>query len=195
MKTISAKDVTAVILAGGMGRRMGGQDKGLVNYKKGTLIEHVIAGISQQTDNILINANRNIDVYSRFGYPIVEDSLSDFQGPLAGFYAAMAAVNSDYILTLPCDGPFVAVDYLSSMVDALNQNDYEMAIASDGERMQPVYALLPVDLRPSLEQFLKEGDRKIDRWYKQHQYTLVEFDASTRLFTNINTPEDIQEFS
>jgi molybdenum cofactor guanylyltransferase len=195
MKTISAKDVTAVILAGGMGRRMGGQDKGLVNYKKGTLIEHVIAGISQQTDNILINANRNIDVYSRFGYPIVEDSLSDFQGPLAGFYAAMAAVNSDYILTLPCDGPFVTIDYLSSMVDALNQNDYEMAIASDGERMQPVYALLPVDLRPSLEQFLKEGHRKIDRWYKQHQYTLVEFDASTRLFTNINTPEDIQEFS
>ncbi len=195
MKTISAKNVTAVILAGGMGRRMGGQDKGLVKYKNGTLIEHVIAGISQQTDNILINANRNIEVYSQFGYPIVEDSLSDFQGPLAGFYSAMAVANTDYILTLPCDGPFVVDNYLSSMINAINSTDSEMAIASDGERMQPVYALLPVNLRASLEQFLKDGERKIDRWYKEHQYTLVEFDATTRLFTNINTPEDIQEFS
>jgi molybdenum cofactor guanylyltransferase len=195
MNKISAKDVTAVILAGGMGRRMGGKDKGLVAYKNGTLVEHVIAGISQQTDNILINANRNTERYAEFGYPIVEDSLSDFQGPLAGFYSAMGVAKTKYILTLPCDGPFVVNDYLATMVDAINTNNSEIAIASDGERMQPVYALLPVNLRSSLEQFLMEGERKIDRWYKRHQFTLVEFDETSRLFTNINTPEDIQEFS
>jgi molybdenum cofactor guanylyltransferase len=195
MRTISPNDVTAVILAGGMGRRMGGQDKGLVKYRNGTLIEHVIAGISQQTQNILINANRNIDAYSKFGYPIVEDSLSDFQGPLAGFYAAMAVAKTDYILTVPCDGPFVVDDYLACMVDALNLSDNEIAIASDGERMQPVYALIPVDLKSSLELFLQEGERKIDRWYQRHQFTLVEFVEGKRLFTNINTPEDIQEYS
>lgn len=193
MKTITSENVTAVILAGGMGRRMGGQDKGLVPYNKQKLIEHVITGIRPQTSNILINANRNLDIYAELGYPIVQDSLSDFQGPLAGFYAAMAAAKTDYILTLPCDGPFVAHDYLSTMVDALRQDESEIAVASDGERMQPVYALIGVHLRPSLEQFLREGERKIDLWYKRHQYTLVKFDAETRFFTNMNTPDDIQE--
>jgi molybdenum cofactor guanylyltransferase len=195
MNIIKPENVTAVILAGGMGRRMGGQDKGLVMYKNATLIERVLAGIAQQTENILINANRNLDAYSKFGYPIVEDTLTDFQGPLAGFYAAMAVAKTEYILTLPCDGPFVADNYLSSMLEAINKTDNKMAIASDGERMQPVYALLSVDLRPSLEQFLKEGERKIDRWYNRHQYSLVKFENETHLFTNINTPEDIQEFS
>jgi molybdenum cofactor guanylyltransferase len=195
MNIIKPENVTAVILAGGMGRRMGGQDKGLVKYKDATLIERVLAGIAQQTENILINANRNLDAYSKYGYPIVEDTLTDFQGPLAGFYAAMAVAKTEYILTLPCDGPFVADNYLSSMLEAINKTDNKMAIASDGERMQPVYALLSVDLRPSLEKFLEEGERKIDRWYNRHQYSLVKFENETRLFTNINTPEDIQEFS
>jgi molybdenum cofactor guanylyltransferase len=195
MNAITRNDITAVILAGGQGRRMGGQDKGLVSYKNGTLIEYVISGISCQTDNILINANRNIDTYAGFGYPVVEDTITGFQGPLAGFYAAMSAAKTPYILTLPCDGPFVVDSYLQRMLDGLNQSGAELAIASDGERMQPVYALIPVTLQPGLQQFLQQGERKIDRWYQQHQFTLVEFTDENRLFTNINTPEDIQEHS
>jgi molybdenum cofactor guanylyltransferase len=195
MTAITHKDITAVILAGGQGRRMGGQDKGLVAYKNGNLIQYVIAGISRQTDNILINANRNIETYAAFGYPVVQDTMTGFQGPLAGFYAAMSAATTDYILTLPCDGPFVVDSYLERMLDRLTQTDCEMVIASDGERMQPVYALLPVSLQPSLQNFLQQGERKIDRWYQQHRFSLAEFTDDEQLFTNINTPEDIQEYS
>jgi molybdenum cofactor guanylyltransferase len=195
MTAITHKDITAVILAGGQGRRMGGQDKGLVAYKNGNLIQYVIAGISRQTDNILINANRNIETYAAFGYPVVQDTMTGFQGPLAGFYAAMSAATTDYILTLPCDGPFVVDSYLERMLDRLTQTDCEMVIASDGERMQPVYALLPVSLQPSLHNFLQQGERKIDRWYQQHRFSLAEFTDDEQLFTNINTPEDIQEYS
>ncbi len=193
MNKITAQDVTAVILAGGMGRRMGGQDKGLVEYKNTTLIQHVISGIAGQAEHILINANRNIDTYTAFGFPVVEDSLQNFQGPLAGFYAAMQRAETDYILTLPCDGPYVVDDYLETMLNVLNEQDCEMVIASDGERMQPVYALIPTRLKDSLLHYLEEGERKIDQWYQRHQFALAEFSASTKLFTNINTPEDIQE--
>lgn len=195
MTMADINDITVVILAGGMGRRMGGSDKGLVTYKNTTLVEHVIEGIARQTDNILINANRNTETYAQFGYPVVEDTLSDFQGPLAGFYAAMGVAKTDYILTLPCDGPFIVDHYLQSMLTGLNQSGSEMVIASDGERLQPVYALLPIALKSSLYQYLQEGERKIDKWYQRHQYSLVEFAEQERLFTNINTPEDIQKYS
>ena len=193
MNIITKNEVTAVILAGGMGRRMGGQDKGLVLFKDRPLIQHVIDAISQQMDNIIINANRNIETYASLGYPVIEDSLEDFQGPLAGFYAAMQQVKTPYILTLPCDGPYVSGDYLQCMLDVLNQQTCEMVIASDGERMQPVYALIPVVLKDSLHQFLQQGDRKIDRWYQGHQFALAQFDPASHLFTNINSIDDMQE--
>lgn len=192
---IKPEDITVVILAGGKGRRMGGQDKGLVNYKNHTLIQHVIDAISQQTDNIIINANRNLSEYQNFGYPVVADTLNDFQGPLAGFLAAMGAVRTDYILTIPCDGPVITDNYVNRMRQGLTESKSMLAVASDGDRMQPVYALIPVKLSTSLRQFLAEGGRKIDCWYQQHNITLVEFANDSKFFTNINTPSDLQKFN
>lgn len=170
---------------------MGGRDKGLIAYGNQPLIKHVINAISKQTTRIVINANRNLQDYSRFGYPVVADTLDDFQGPLAGFLAAMEAVNSDYILTLPCDGPIIAENYLQKMIDAMNDSRCDIAVASDGQRMQPVYALIPVRLQISLKRFLAAGDRKIDLWYAQHDTTLVEFKAESNFFANFNSPSDL----
>lgn len=195
MNEVTVEDITVVILAGGKGRRMGGQDKGLISYKNVALIKHVIDSISQQTSKILINANRNQQQYARFGFPVIEDTLSDYQGPLAGFFAAMSAAETRYILTLPCDGPIIVNNYLSSMLQSMNSDNKELAIASDGDRMQPVYALIPVALKTSLNQFLAEGERKIDRWYQRHSYSLVEFSEESGLFTNMNTPEDLKRYS
>ncbi len=195
MNQLQIKNITVVILAGGKGRRMGGQDKGLINYKNSSLVKHVIDAISLQSNKIIINANRNLDEYSAFGYPVVEDTLNDFQGPLAGFLAAMSSVNTDYILTMPCDGPVIIDDYVNKMKQGLNESTADLAIASDGTRMQPVYALIPLKLIESLQQFLQTGERKIDLWYQQHDFTLVEFDADSDFFTNINTPQDLQKHS
>lgn len=192
MKRIQQHDITVVILAGGRGRRMGGQDKGLVTYRNAELVKHVIDAISAQTQHIIINANRNLELYQRFGYPVVEDTLSGYQGPLSGFLAAMCYVDTDYILTLPCDGPIVTADYLSSMAAALNESNADLVVASDGDRMQPVYALMPVFLRQDLEQFLAAGERKIDRWYARHEVIQLEFPAEQGLFTNINTLEELE---
>lgn len=193
---IDKKNITAVILAGGKGRRLEGQDKGLVNYKGKALIQHVIERIQPQVGNIVINANRNKETYESYGYPTICDEMSDFQGPLAGFATAMKTVKTDYIVTLPCDGPALPLDLVSRMLSKLNTfNDISncITVAHDGEWLQPVHALIPVALIDSLEKFLANGDRKIDLWYAEHELVLVDFSDQPDAFFNINKKEQLGE--
>ena len=188
--SISAKDITAVILAGGQGRRMGGQDKGLIEINGKALVEFLINRLEQQVSSILINANRNRDRYQAFGYPVISDQLDDYQGPLAGFACAMNTVDTDFILTLPCDGPLLAADYVARFITSQERTGAAICVANDGERLQPVHALIKIDLLTSLNAFLDSGDRKIDRWYAMHDFVQTDFSDCADMFRNINTPSD-----
>lgn len=190
--TIHAEDITAVILAGGQGRRMGGQDKGLLEFNRRPLVRILIEKLEAQGLNILINANRNLARYREFGYPVASDRLGQYQGPLAGFASAMAAVETEFILTLPCDGPLLAEDYAGRFIDSHTRRASSIHVAHDGERLQPVHALIRTGLRTSLDQFLADGGRKIDRWYARQNYATVDFSACADMFRNINTPQDRQ---
>lgn len=182
-------NVTAVILAGGKGRRMDGKDKGLVELANRPLIEYVIDGIKPQVETIILNANRNQEKYSHYGYPVISDELNDFQGPLAGFFSAMKNTTTSHIVTLPCDGPLLPGDLVERLLFALNDKKADIAVAHDGERMQPVYSLIPKSLIASLNTFLGSGERKIDLWYKQHRIALADFSDCPQTFRNINTAE------
>jgi molybdopterin-guanine dinucleotide biosynthesis protein A len=182
-------NVTAVILAGGKGRRMDGKDKGLVELANRPLIEYAIDAIKPQVETIILNANRNQEQYSRYGYTVVSDALADYQGPLAGFICAMKHSTTSHIVTLPCDGPFLPGDLVERLIASLTENDAEIAVAHDGDRMQPVYSLIPVTLSNSLNRFLDSGERKIDLWYKQHRVALADFSDCPETFRNINTAE------
>ena len=190
MNTLSKHEVTAVILAGGKGRRMQGKDKGLVELADLPLIEHVIAAIEAQVKTIIINANRNQQQYSHYGYQVISDTLDDYQGPLAGFISAMKEASTSHIVTLPCDGPLLADDLVERLIFASNKENAEIAVAHDGERMQPVYSLIPVTLTASLGDFLDSGERKIDLWYKQHRLALADFSDCPETFRNINTAKE-----
>jgi molybdenum cofactor guanylyltransferase len=185
-------DITAVILAGGQGRRMGGQDKGLIEFDGRLMIEILIDRLQHQQLDILINANRNQLTYQSYGYPVIGDELGDFQGPLAGFASAMATVKTRYILTLPCDSPVLAERFVERFIETQGREDSSVCVAFDGERLQPVYALIETRLLDDLKQFLESGERKIDRWYAQHNYARVDFSDDVAMFQNINTPEDKQ---
>lgn len=189
--TIEKNQITAVILAGGKGSRLGGQDKGLVSYQNKPLIQHVLDRIKPQVGEIIINANRNQDDYAKFDHPVISDELSDFQGPLAGFLTGMRTSKTDYILTLPCDGPDLPDDLVSRLVNELenSQGENNLVVAHDGERLQPVHALIPTSLIESLEGFLANGDRKIDLWYAQHPMATADFSDKPEVFFNINTEE------
>jgi molybdenum cofactor guanylyltransferase len=183
-------EITAVVLAGGRGRRMEGQDKGLVAFQGRPLIAHVIEAIEPQVSRLLINANRNIETYAALGYPVVADTLGGFQGPLAGFLAAMQRATTDTIVTVPCDGPQLPQDLVARLVKARDEADAEIAVAHDGKRLQPVYALIPVSLQASLQAYLEAGDRKIDLWYAQHSMAQADFSDIPEMFVNINTQEE-----
>ena len=187
---IDPNDITALILAGGKGRRMGGRDKGLLPFGDGLLIGHIIDAVAPQVGSVLISANRNQTDYEQFGYPVVADPLDDFQGPLAGFLAGLERMRTNYLLTLPCDGPFVIPDLAQRLAAGLIEANAEIAVAHDGERLQPVYALFHHRVLSGLRQALKTGERKIDRWYPQHHWVKVDFSDVPALFDNFNTPEE-----
>ncbi|MES9969043.1 MAG: molybdenum cofactor guanylyltransferase MobA [Candidatus Thiodiazotropha sp.] len=182
--------ITAVILAGGRGRRMGGEDKGLIDLNGKPLVQHVAAAIAPQVDAVLINANRNQERYQQFGYPVFADSLLNYQGPLAGFMAAMQLIETEDMLTLPCDGPLVPPDLVERLLKARQATAADIAVAHDGKRLQPVYALIPKRLAESLQRYLDGGDRKIDLWYEQHRVAHADFSDIPRTFININTLQE-----
>lgn len=182
--------VTAVILAGGRGQRMGGEDKGLIELSGRPLVKHVIDAIQPQVGAILINANRNQERYAAFGYPVIADSLLNYQGPLAGFITAMQAIETEDMLTLPCDGPLLPGDLVERLYQARRAAGAEIAVAHDGNRLQPVFALIPKRLVDSLQGYLDGGDRKIDLWYEQHKIAHADFSDIPRTFINVNTLQE-----
>lgn len=191
--SLEPAEITAVILAGGRGRRMGGRDKGLVEINGVPLIEHALSAVAPQVGKIIINANRNSEEYRRYGFPVVSDTMADYQGPLAGFASTMAVAETPYISTIPCDSPLLPPDLVQRLALALKSEDAELAVAHDGERLQPVFALIGVELLPSLQQFLDRGDRKIDLWYAEHRMARADFSDIPEIFLNINTPGDQQQ--
>jgi molybdenum cofactor guanylyltransferase/molybdopterin-guanine dinucleotide biosynthesis protein MobB len=192
--SIPRPTVTGVILAGGQARRMKGQDKGLLEFNGQPLIKKTLTTLAAQVDDIVINANRNIELYQSFSYPVIRDDLADFQGPLAGMLTAMQSAKTDYILTVPCDCPSISKQLRQRMMETMLINQADIAVAFDGERMQPVFSLIPCRLKEDLKNYLANGDRKIDLWLEQHKLALVDFSDQADIFVNFNYPEDISAF-
>ncbi|QDF76978.1 MULTISPECIES: molybdenum cofactor guanylyltransferase MobA [Shewanella] len=187
--------IDAVILAGGMARRMGGNDKGLVELNDRPMIQHAIDRIKPQVKQILINANRNQSRYAEFGYPVLSDEDSGYLGPLAGMITALGQTQADYLMVVPCDCPLLPTDLVQRMLSAIQAEGAEMAVASDGKREQPVVLLIKPALRESMKAFLDAGERKIDFWYAKHHCVVCDFSDQPNAFVNVNTPEQKQQLS
>ena len=189
--TIARTDITGVVFAGGQGRRMGGVDKGLVELDGRALVAHVIERLAPQVGELVINANQNRDRYAAFGYPVVADVIPDFAGPLAGLHAAMAAATTPYIVTSPCDSPFLPADLVARLALALAATPLDLAVARTFDQPHPVFSLVRTDVRPHLEAFLRGGGRKIDAWYATLRVADARFDDEADAFRNINTAAEL----
>ncbi|MEE9334023.1 MAG: molybdenum cofactor guanylyltransferase MobA [Granulosicoccaceae bacterium] len=187
-------DVGVVILAGGLARRMEGQDKGLVVLGDKPMVQWTLDIVKQFTADIVINANRNHDAYQLHGIPVISDQHKGHLGPLAGLYAAMQSLDNDYIIMCPCDSPFVQIALLNKLKDGLTraatEDSAEIVVAHDGDRLQPVFAMVSGALADSLDNFLLSGERKIDKWYGMHKMLAVDCSDCAASFRNINTEEE-----
>jgi molybdopterin-guanine dinucleotide biosynthesis protein A len=169
---------------------MGGEDKGLVELAGKAMVAHVIERIRCQAGNVIINANRNLERYQAFGYPVIGDEIGDYSGPLAGMASAMRLADSDYLATVPCDSPLIPADLVERLYEVLIRDGADISVAHDGVRLQPVCALLRRDLLPSLLDYLHTGGRKIDLWYSQHHFVSADFSDTPDSFVNVNTPQE-----
>lgn len=183
--------VSALILAGGLATRMGGADKGLVLFQSKPMIQHVIARLKPQVDEIIINANRELAHYNTLGYRVLQDEITDFSGPLAGMQLGLKHAAHDLVLFAPCDSPLLPADLLQKLQAGLLQTNADIAVATCGNNQHPVFCLCKKTLLPSLNHFLALGHKKVQAWQKSQHYVEVDFGDNNEAFENLNSPDDI----
>jgi len=189
---IRRDEVTGIVLAGGQGRRMGGVDKGLVLLDGRPMVAHVLDRLRPQVALVLINANQNATRYAEFGHPVVPDAVGGFAGPLAGLHAGLSHTSQHYVVTVPCDSPFLPVDLVTRLGDGLgDRNGPALAVAKTFDQAHPVFCLVRRSVLPHLAAFLDAGGRKIDAWYATLDVVEVNFDDEADAFRNINTADEL----
>ncbi len=186
----NTQNITAVILAGGRGSRLGGLDKGLVELKKVPLVKHLIDRIQPQVTDIIISANRNLKSYNEYGFPVYKDDITDYAGPLAGILKALQQCKSEWLLTVPADSPFIPDDLAQRLFQ--NIKDNKVVIPHDGKYLHPTFALIHKSLASSLEDFLQLGERKARVWMQQQAHAIVDFSDQENAFININTEDELK---
>lgn len=169
---------------------MGGIDKGWVEYQSQPLIQYALDNLAPQVNRIIISANRELDRYQSLGYPIVQDQYTDFAGPLAGIHAGLAAADTEWVLTIPVDSPYLPDHYAKHMIKTQITHQVDVVYASDGEYPQPVFLLARTSLAPTAAQMLSMGDGKIMRWVRARSYAKCIL-TDPRMFENKNRPEDL----
>jgi molybdopterin molybdotransferase len=187
--------ISGLILAGGRGTRMGQVDKGLQPFRGKTMAAHVLERLRPQVAQVAINANQNLDTYAAFGVPVWPDDLAGFAGPLAGMETGMRRCETEFLLTAPCDSPFLPPDLAARLLAALQAEDADLAFAVTqvpGQRPQPhpVFCLVKASLLPILSAYLQEGGRRMDGWYKDLKAVEVPFEDADA-FRNINTLDEL----
>jgi len=211
MKTppIRRSDITGLILAGGRGQRMGGRDKGLQPFAGRPLVEHAMARLRPQVGALLISANRNRDAYATAladlgtdgADGVISDETQDFAGPLAGMLAGLRAACTDYVLTVPCDSPYLPDDLgerLCAALNALPEADHDApdsarplaAYAATAQGPHPVFALVHRSLADDLAATLAAGEHRVRAWLARHKAVQVHF-GDERPFYNVNTLDDL----
>jgi len=177
---------------------MGGVDKGLQEFNGTPLALHALQRLRPQVGSVLINANRHHDAYRAWGVPVLADASADFAGPMAGVLAGLQHCTTPWLLAVPCDAPWFPLDLASRLAAAAAREGAQAAVAQDRDaqgqpRLQPVFCLVHVSLRESLQAWLDGGGRRARDWLQgQHTATQM-FDGpgDAQAFFNANTPQDL----
>ncbi len=193
---IPAEQITGLLLAGGEGQRMGGLDKGLQRLRGEPLAAHVMRRLSPQVGTLLISANRHLDQYGQLGCRVIPDQLSGFHGPLAGIHTGLQQCDTPWMLTAPCDSPFLPHELVQRLADAIVAKQADLAYvvtgSGDARREHPVFSLMRKEVRDSLARYLAGGGRKVREWQASLNAVAVPF-ADEPAFRNLNTASDLAD--
>ena len=178
----SSERFSCIILAGGEGKRVGGRDKGLINYQGKPLVQHVINTVAAQCDDILISANRNIKDYENYGYKVISDAANHYLGPMAGIAATLPACKNEQVLVVPCDMPLLPNNLIEKLSAGMKQSG--LCVAESESHFQLVF-LINKNLLPSLLHSLQNNQLRLMQWLKSQHPSVVKF-SDARYFKNFN---------
>lgn len=187
-------DIAGLILAGGQGARMDGQDKGLVPLLGEPMVAHVARRLAPQVGRLVISANRHADRYARYGEVVRdgEPELGAWQGPLLGIAAGLAAARGEtWLVVAPCDTPFLPFDLAARLIGAAQAGQAPLAYAVSGGQRHSACMALRMSLLPALLGYLRAGDRKVGLWQSRMGGVEARFDDAPEAFVNLNTPEEL----
>ncbi|WP_439596867.1 molybdenum cofactor guanylyltransferase MobA [Falsiroseomonas sp.] len=194
-----ATSTLAVVLAGGLARRMGGGDKPLRLLAGRPLLAHVLERLRPQVAATILNANGDASRFAGWGLPVVPDGLPDHPGPLAGILAALdwaaeARPELGWVVSVPGDSPLIPPDLVARLHAVREAAGVKLACARSAGQAHPPIGIWPVALREDLRAALTAGERKIDRWTARHGIAHADWPATPiDPFFNANAPEDLAE--
>jgi len=184
--------ITGLILAGGKASRMNGANKALVPFLGRPMLAQVIELLAPQVDQILINANQDFEHFRPFTFPLISDEIGEYAGPLAGLHAGLKASEQEWILTVPCDSPLLPQDLAKRLMQAVQAQQADIAIAKTDVQTHPVFCLCKKSLCDDLAAYLKQGGRKVSAWQQTHHCIEVSFEHELA-FSNINTFDELTQ--
>ena len=191
---IKRENITGIVLAGGRGSRLG-QEKGLCLFREKPLVHYALNILKPLCDTLLISANRHMDEYQQYGFPVIRDEIQDI-GPLGGILSCLKQSHTQHNLILSCDTPFVTAGIFSRLID--NIKNFQVVVpAHETFLLEPLSAYYATNVIGAIEHQIKTGDYKIMHLLKHVRFTSVAFDEnlsfySERTFLNINTPEALK---
>lgn len=182
-------DCSILLLAGGQGRRMGGRDKGLVEWHGKPLIAWSHRVTRPMTDDLLISCNRNHHHYAAFADKLVVDGNSDFAGPLAGIRAGIAAASHPFLMILPCDAPLIDETLLRQLYSAAIEAPNVPVMARRGDQWEPLFCIVPTGLGPAIEAAWNDGERSNRRVLSALDARALDLEVNDPRLANLNSPE------
>ena len=195
---ISREQITGLVVSGGRGTRMGHVDKGLQPLNDSSLIEATLHRLQPQVGALIINANQNLQRYQQFGFPVCADEIVGYAGPLAGLHAGLSHCATPYLVSVPCDTPGFPDDLVEKLSLALAETEADLAFAFTGDQhapeLHPVFCLMKRKVLVSLDDYLRNGGRKVASWMQQQRHAQVHFDDQLA-FMNINTQDELKTFT
>jgi molybdopterin-guanine dinucleotide biosynthesis protein A len=178
-----------LLLAGGRGQRMGGRDKGLIDWNGAPFIEHLHGLVRPLTDDLIISCNRNQERYADYADRLVTDEQQDFPGPYAGIRAGLDAARHELLMVMPCDMPLLDRDLLNDLRATAAANPGLPVIVRQGEQWQPLLCCIPTVHASVFEEHWQQGQRSPRRTLAALGAVALQCAADDRRLANLNTPD------
>ncbi|KZZ57257.1 hypothetical protein A3762_01150 [Oleiphilus sp. HI0125] len=186
----------AGVLSGGQSIRMGGEDKGLVNFLGKPLASYPSRLLSPlaQDHQTIISCNRNFDQYKQISQRICRDRYSEFFGPLAGIESLLSNSSSDVLFISPCDTPLVTSECFTVIANHIitqleSGTDLKPVALIQNNQKHPLHCCLPKSSLGSVMRAITSRHFKLIKWLEDEG--VIWATGPSVCFDNANSLEDL----